>query len=75
MKELECLLASVKNLTGKKVYSFNKELIEFIQSSPTNAEEIEDWIAYCSENMFLTNDTTLKSFYRVCKLALINSLV
>ena len=42
MKELECLLASVKNLTGKKVYSFNKELIEFIQSSPTNVEEIED---------------------------------
>ena len=75
MKELEYLLESIKNLTGKKVYSFNKELIEFIQSSPANVEEIEDWIAYCSENMFLTNDTTLKSFYRVCKLALINSLV
>ena len=72
MKELECLLASVKNLTGKKVYGFNKELIEFIQSSLTNAEEIEDWIAYCSENVFLTNDTTLKSFYKTCKSKLEN---
>ena len=72
MKELECLLALVKNLTSRKVYSFNKELIEFIQSSPTNVEEIEDWVAYCSENILLTNDTTLKSFYKTCKSELEN---
>lgn len=67
MKELEILLESVKELTGRRVYGFNKELVEFIQSSPTDKEQIEDWIGYCNENMFLTNNPILQSFYNKCK--------
>lgn len=70
MTPLESLLEATKTAHAGKVYNWNKELVEFIQSSPKDEEEIEEWLEYCSENIFLTHSPASKFFYKACKLEL-----